>query len=120
MKTDIRFYDYLQVVGTVLLFLISMGSLWGETAGQRGKVMLKNVKVIKGGHCESSAIVNALNDQGYPVTEPMVAGGGGAPGFTLTSNTFLIQKKTRGAIRKKIYPLHRGPKIMMMLLMLIY
>lgn len=41
-----------------------------------------------GGHCESSAMMNALLALGYPVTEPMIAGGGGALAFRLERGTF--------------------------------
>lgn len=45
-------------------------------------------RVIPGGHCESSALLNALVFLGYPVNEEMIAGGGGALSFTFIPGTF--------------------------------
>jgi hypothetical protein len=51
-------------------------------------IILKDVKVISGGHCESSAINNALNYLGYDLNEALVVGGGGALGFTFQKGDF--------------------------------
>ena len=45
-------------------------------------------RVIPGGHCESSALLNALVFLGYPLNEEMIAGGGGALSFTFIPGTF--------------------------------
>ena len=51
-------------------------------------IMLPGVTVVQGGHCESSAIMNALRYEGYDVEECMVTGGGGALAFFFQEGTF--------------------------------
>jgi hypothetical protein len=51
-------------------------------------VMLPAVNPISGGHCESSAMLNALNYQGYSFTEAQIVGGGGALGFMYQRGDF--------------------------------
>jgi len=58
------------------------------TEGLRGRVMLEGASPIPGGHCESSAIMNALRYEGYDVTECMIVGGGGAPAFSFQKGLF--------------------------------
>jgi len=58
-------------------------SRWGAAPNP-----LAGVVPLAGGHCESSAMMNALIALGYPVTEPMIAGGGGALAFRLERGTF--------------------------------
>ena len=50
--------------------------------------VLGNVTVTTGGHCESSAIMNALLYEGYDVSECMITGGGGALSFVFMKGTF--------------------------------
>jgi hypothetical protein len=57
-------------------------------SGRHGRAMLENVTVVPGGHCESSAIMNALRYEGYDVTECMITGGGGALDFSLQKGLF--------------------------------
>lgn len=57
-------------------------------AGLSGSRILPGVSVIRGGHCESSAITNALRYEGYDVSESMVTGGGGALSFMFMKGTF--------------------------------
>jgi len=52
------------------------------------KTMLDDSRVVRGGHCESSAILNALLCLGYPVTECMITGAGGALDFSFAKGTF--------------------------------
>ena len=52
------------------------------------KTILPDVTVTAGGHCESSAIMNALRYEGYDVSECMIIGGGGAPSFIYLKGTF--------------------------------
>ncbi len=59
-----------------------------STSGRHGRIMLENVTVVPGGHCESSAIMNALRNEGYDVTECMITGGGGALDFSLQKSLF--------------------------------
>jgi len=59
-----------------------------KNAGLAGCRMLPDAVVVRGGHCESSAITNALRYEGYDATECMVTGGGGALSFTFIKGTF--------------------------------
>ena len=56
--------------------------------GYRGTVLLAGVSPVPGGHCESSAMLNALRYEGYDVTESMITGGGGALEFSLAKGMF--------------------------------
>jgi hypothetical protein len=56
--------------------------------GYRGSVFLAGSAPVSGGHCESSAMLNALLYEGYAVTESMITGGGGALDFSLTKGMF--------------------------------
>ena len=53
-----------------------------------GRIVLPEVAPVTGGHCESSAIMNALRYEGYDVSECMIAGGGGALAFKYLKGTF--------------------------------
>lgn len=72
----------LMVMVCLLIFTLLHGGEGTKT------VILKDVNVISGGHCESSAINNALNYLGYDMNEAMVVGGGGALGFTFQKGEF--------------------------------
>jgi hypothetical protein len=52
------------------------------------KIMLPDVQVLAGGHCESSAIANALHYLGYSFNEASIVGGGGAIGFMYQRGEF--------------------------------
>ncbi|MBI9108040.1 MAG: DUF4872 domain-containing protein [Spirochaetales bacterium] len=73
------------------IILLGIGSLFG-CAGSEWKlpdsVMLDGFKVQKGYHCESSAMLNLLQHQGYEITENQIIGAGSALGFTLDSSSF--------------------------------
>jgi hypothetical protein len=56
--------------------------------GRTDAVTLPGVTVVPGGHCESSAIMNALRFSGYPVEECEVTGGGGALAFIFSRGAF--------------------------------
>jgi hypothetical protein len=56
--------------------------------GRKGCLVLKDFAPQRGGHCESSAMLNALHHLGYGVTEADIVGGGGAPGFLFTDEGF--------------------------------
>lgn len=56
--------------------------------GYRGAALLSGASPVPGGHCESSAMMNALRYEGYGVTESMIVGGGGALSFSLAKGTF--------------------------------
>jgi hypothetical protein len=56
--------------------------------GRQGSLILKGFEPKKGGHCESSAMLNALGFLGYGLSEADIAGGGGAPSFLFTNDGF--------------------------------
>lgn len=62
------------------------GREWG---GRIGAVFAEGRDNIRpGGHCESSALANALRAAGYDVEECDIVGGGGAPSFMFASGAF--------------------------------
>ena len=73
-----------------LMMLVILWQLGGPVwaAEETTAVVLQDVEVISGGHCESSAIHNALHYLGYDIDETIVAGGGGAPSFLFLKGQF--------------------------------
>ena len=69
-----------------LMLMLTSG--FSRAEDRETSIILPNVKVIPGKHCESSAIVNALNYLDYGLSEPVVVGGGGAPSFVFTEGNF--------------------------------
>jgi len=63
------------------------GKAW-EGAENPARIILPDVQVTPGGHCESSAMTNALHYLGYPFNEETVVGGGGAIGFMYQRGDF--------------------------------
>ena len=51
-------------------------------------VMLANIEVVSGQHCESSAIVNALHYLGYDIDETTLFGAGGGISFFYQKGRF--------------------------------
>lgn len=74
------------LAGAVLIGLAGCAKPWAT--GQNEIVMLPDVDVLPGKHCESSAMLNMLHYLGYPVNEEMIAGGGGAMAFVYLKNGF--------------------------------
>ncbi|HCM25825.1 MAG: hypothetical protein A2Z99_13370 [Treponema sp. GWB1_62_6] len=70
-----------------VLALTGCAEPW-KLAEKSGSAILPGAKAVPGGHCESSAMMNALLYLGYPVNESMIAGAGGALSFTLQRGTF--------------------------------
>ncbi|HAX37598.1 MAG: hypothetical protein A2Y37_05160 [Spirochaetes bacterium GWB1_60_80] len=64
---------------------------------------LPGVRVIPGGHCESSAIGNALNFLGYPLPEYTITGAGGALGFGLERSAFPFLSARNGDMRERFF-----------------
>jgi hypothetical protein len=56
--------------------------------GRKGSLSLQGFEVQKGGHCESSSMLNALTYLGYGLDEADIVGGGGAPSFCFTNEGF--------------------------------
>ncbi|MDA3809202.1 MAG: DUF4872 domain-containing protein [Spirochaetaceae bacterium] len=54
----------------------------------RESAILENVQPLPGKHCESSAIVNALNYQGYHIDEILLTGAGAAPSYIYDKGPF--------------------------------
>lgn len=66
-------------------------------------VILPDVTVTPGGHCESSAMMNALRYEGYDVSEPMIVGGGGAPSFIYLRGTFPFVGARCNTMRERFF-----------------
>jgi hypothetical protein len=93
------------------------GALWGakpwNSGGRARSVILPNVAIIPGGHCESSAIANALRYEGYAIAECEVTGGGSALGFMFQKGTFPFLGARNEDMRERFFaaagiPWHRG------------
>jgi len=67
------------------------------------KIILPDVTVTAGGHCESSAMMNALRYEGYDVSECMIIGGGGAPSFIHLKGTFPFIGARREDMRERFF-----------------
>ncbi len=63
-------------------------------------VMLANIEVISGKHCESSAIVNALHYFGYNIDETTLFGAGGGISFLYQKGTFPFIGGRSGNLRE--------------------
>lgn len=57
-------------------------------AARKGSLTLANFTPRRGGHCESSALLNALDFLGYGLSEADIVGGGAAPSFLFTEDSF--------------------------------
>lgn len=75
------------VAGTGLLLATGCTRSW-ENEGKGFIKQLEGVTPIPGGHCESSAMLNALRYLGYEVSEEDIIVGGGAPSFLFTTGGF--------------------------------
>ena len=64
------------------------GGAENRSGKKTGRIVLPEVAPVAGGHCESSAIMNALRYEGYDVSECMIAGGGGALAFKYLKGTY--------------------------------
>ena len=62
---------------SVILSVSGCASKPWQSVDNPPKIMLPDVQVLAGGHCESSAIANALHYLGYPINEASIVGGGG-------------------------------------------
>lgn len=74
-------------VGSVLA-LAGCSSLPRGLAGRTGAIILPDISPKTGGHCESSALMNALDYLGYGVDEATIIGMGAAPSFMFTTEGF--------------------------------
>jgi len=84
------------------LLLVSCTKAW-KTEGLAEKIMLPDVQVVAGGHCESSAMLNALRYQGYDVNESMIAGGGAALSFMFEKSEFPFLNARNGDMREVFF-----------------
>jgi hypothetical protein len=78
------------VSGTLFGPLIGCSAAGRSLVGRTGAVSAQPVdfQVKAGGHCESSALANALNALGWRVSESDIVGGGGAPSFMFSADGF--------------------------------
>lgn len=75
---------------------------WKRT-GSQGTAMIEGARIIPGKHCESSAMMNALMNLGYPVTEPMITGAGGALSFGFEKGTFPFISARNADMRERFF-----------------
>jgi hypothetical protein len=66
-------------------------------------VILPGASAVVGRHCESSAIMNALNYQGYPIEESLITGAGGALGFGFDRSPFPFIYARNGDMREQFF-----------------
>ncbi len=66
-------------------------------------VILSGAKAVTGRHCESSAIMNALNYLGYPIEESLITGAGGALGFGFDRSPFPFIYARNGDMREQFF-----------------
>jgi len=71
--------------------------------------LLPGVRVSPGGHCESSAIANALTYLGYGLPECAVTGAGGALAFGFERSTFPFLSGRSGDMRERFFAAARVP-----------
>ncbi len=76
------------ILCSVLISLLGCTDEPWQTGENHGRLVLPDIQIVPGGHCESSAIVNALNYLDYPYNEDTVVGGGGAIGFMFQRGEF--------------------------------
>lgn len=87
------FFRSLSLLAVGTLSLTGCSRPWrvgpvGRSRPDAGLIGSLPERVTPGGHCESSALLNALLFLGYPVDEETIAGGGGALSFTFVPGTF--------------------------------
>lgn len=66
-------------------------------------VMLPGVQAIVGRHCESSAIMNAVNYLGYSIPEHLITGAGGALAFSFAKETFPFLAARNADMREQFF-----------------
>lgn len=78
------------VAGTLFGPLIGCSAAGRALVGRTGAVSAQpaDFHVKAGGHCESSALANALHALGWRVSESDIVGGGGAPSFMFSADGF--------------------------------
>ncbi len=84
------------------MMLVSCEKEW-KIGNSAGTVLLPDAKVIPGGHCESSAMLNALAYQGYEVNESLIAGGGAALSFAFEKGSFPWLSARNGDMRELFF-----------------
>lgn len=88
---------------TCAVFAVTGCSEPWKFAGRQGKVVIADVRVIPGKHCESSAMMNALVHLGYPVTEPLITGAGGALSFSFDKGVFPFVGARNADMKEKFF-----------------
>lgn len=77
----------IQILAVGMLFFSCSSTPWEQDQFPE-KVVLEGVSPQRGEHCESSALFNALNYQGYSFTEAEIVGISGAMGFIYEMGDF--------------------------------
>lgn len=72
-------------------------------------LMLPNFAPRRGGHCESSALLNALDFLGYGLSEADIVGGGAAPSFLFTDEAFPFLGSRNEKMRETFFAASRIP-----------
>jgi hypothetical protein len=76
---------------------------------RKGSLMLPNFAPRRGGHCESSALLNALDFLGYGLSEADIVGGGAAPSFLFTDEAFPFLGSRNEKMRETFFAAARIP-----------
>jgi len=86
----------------IILFTLITAALAGcrEDWPVDEMVMLENIEVVSGKHCESSAIVNALHYLGHDTDETTLFGAGGGISFLYQKGTFPFIGGRSGNLRE--------------------
>lgn len=74
-------------IGIFILLGISFGCKT-YISNDKGNITLQAFKPLRGIHCDSSALLNALNHQGYNLTEQEILGAGAVLGFVYQKGQF--------------------------------
>jgi len=74
-----------------ITILLTLGAVLSGCSGRQseeGKAIILEHTALAGSHCESSAILNALNYLEYEISEEQIIGAGAAPGFVYEKGKF--------------------------------
>lgn len=84
-----KYFVSMLVAGTLGGTLLGCSSTDRIVGDRKGRAYAEGSgTIVAGGHCESSALVNALRGLGWVVSERDIVGGGGAPSFMFAAEGF--------------------------------
>jgi hypothetical protein len=98
----------LLVAGAAALLAGCATSPWVSETGA-SRLALNGVEPKTGGHCESSAMLNALHYLGYDLAESDIIGGGAAPSFMLSNDGFPFIGSRNETMRETFFAAARIP-----------